>query len=119
MATMAAATVLSPAMVRPAEGASKAAPKKGRGKGKKPEFVFAGDVPPSAQLPAKPTGEGAGKGDEPGKGGVWSAQYERQVVSQLDASEKQLSRMIDEEREAAERRKARMQELGKKIDAKG
>lgn len=33
MATMAAATVLSPAMVRPAEGASKAAPKKGRGKG--------------------------------------------------------------------------------------
>lgn len=93
--------------------------KKGRGKGKKPEFVFAGDVPPSAQLPAKPTGEGAGKGDEPGKGGVWSAQYERQVVSQLDASEKQLSRMIDEEREAAERRKARMQELGKKIDAKG
>jgi hypothetical protein len=27
--------------------------------------------------------------------------------------------MIDEEREAAERRKARMQELGKRIDAKG
>jgi len=95
--------------------------KKGRGKGKKPEMVFQGDVPPSAQLPEKAVGGPVGdavKGMEAGKGGVWSAQYERQLVSQLEASEKQLSRMIDEERSAVEARKARMAELGRKIDAK-
>ncbi|KAL1590768.1 hypothetical protein WHR41_00970 [Cladosporium halotolerans] len=91
--------------------------KKGRGKGKKPEMVFQGEVPPSAQLPEKPVGEAQQKGGEPGKGGIWSAQYERQLVSQLDASEKQLARMIEEEKAAAEKRKERMQELGKKIDA--
>lgn len=93
--------------------------KKGRGKGKKPEMVFQGDVPPSAHLPDKPVGEALMKGGEPGKGGVWSSQYEKQLVSQLDASEKQLSRMIEEEKAAAEKRKARLVELGKKIDAKG
>jgi YEATS domain-containing protein 4 len=96
--------------------------KKGRGKGKKPEMVFQGDVPPSAQLPEKAVGGPVGdaiKGMEAGKGGVWSAQYERQLVSQLEASEKQLARMIDEEKSAVEARKARMAELGRKIDAKG
>lgn len=93
--------------------------KKGRGKGKKPEMVFQGDVPPSAQLPEKPVGEAMIKGGEPGKGGVWSKQYERQLVSQLEASEGMLGRMIEEEKEAAERRKERMQEAGKGIDAKG
>lgn len=95
--------------------------KKGRGKGKKPEMVFQGDVPPSAQLPEKASANVGGgealKGMEAGKGGVWSAQYERQLVSQLEASEKQLLRMIEEEKSAAEARKAKMAEVGKKIDA--
>jgi YEATS domain-containing protein 4 len=79
-------------------------------------------VPPSAQLPEKPVGAPVGeavKGMEAGKGGVWSVQYERQLVSQLEASERKIVEMIEEEKSAGEARRARMAELGKKIDAKG
>ena len=87
--------------------------KKGRGKGKKPEFVFEGDVPPTAQLPEK-AGEGAGAG----AGGAWSVQYERQVLAQLRESEKVLGASLEEEKREMEGRRKRMEELGMAIAAK-
>lgn len=89
--------------------------KKGRGKGKKPEYVFEGDVDPTAQLPEK-AGREAGSGA--GAGGIWSKQYERQILTQLGESAKVLDGMINEEKNEMERRKQRMEDLGKRIDAK-
>ena len=88
--------------------------KKGRGKGKRPEMVFEGPVEPTAQLPEKAHAEGAGIG----AGGVWSVQYERQVVAQLKESEKVLEAAVEEEKKAMEERRKRMEELGIAIAAK-
>lgn len=88
--------------------------KKGRGKGKKPEFVFEGDVAPTAQLPEKADGGQTGLG----AGGAWSVQYERQVLAQLKESEKVLDASLEEERRAMEERRKRMEELGVAVAAK-
>lgn len=88
--------------------------KKGRGKGKKPEYVFEGDVEPSAQLPEKAGTSGAGAG----AGGAWSKQFERQILATLGESTKQLEALIDEETAANEKRREQMQDLGRRIDAK-
>ena len=87
--------------------------KKGRGKGKKPEFVFEGAVEPSAQLPEKALVEGG-----VGAGGAWSVLYERQVVAQLKESEKVLVAAVEEEKRAMEERRKRMEELGVAVAAK-
>ena len=87
--------------------------KKGRGKGKKPEFVFEGAVEPTAQLPEKAEGVSG-----VGAGGVWSVQYERQVLGQLKESEKVLEAAVEEEKRAMEGRRKRMEELGVAIAAK-
>ena len=94
--------------------------KKGRGKGKKPEYVFEGEVEPSANLAEKAAGE-----DEKGKaaaaaggGGAWSLMFERQVVSQLKESEKVLEASLEQERKAMEERRKRMEELGVAVAAK-
>ncbi|QIW96081.1 hypothetical protein AMS68_001599 [Peltaster fructicola] len=89
--------------------------KKGRGKGKKPEYVFEGDIEPSAQLPEKTGREGASGA---GAGGTWSKQYERQILAQLGESAKMLDGMIADEKEQLEKRRLRMEELGKRVDAK-
>ncbi|KAJ8607508.1 hypothetical protein MRB53_040280 [Persea americana] len=89
--------------------------KKGRGKGKKPEFVFEGDIDPSAQLPEK-AGREAGSGA--GAGGVWSKQYERQILAQLGESAKNLDGLIEQEKSIMEDRRKKMEELGREIDAK-
>lgn len=88
--------------------------KKGRGKGKKPEYVFEGDVEPTAQLPEK---AGDGRGGL-GAGGAWSGMYERQVVSQLKEAEKVLDASLEAEKKAMEERRKRMEELGVAIAAK-
>jgi YEATS domain-containing protein 4 len=88
--------------------------KKGRGKGKKPDYVFEGDVDPTAQLPEK-GGDGSGG---LGAGGAWSVVYERQVVSQLKEAEKVLDSSLDAEKKAMEERRKRMEELGVAIAAK-
>ncbi|KAK3717619.1 NuA4 histone H4 acetyltransferase complex and the SWR1 complex subunit [Vermiconidia calcicola] len=88
--------------------------KKGRGKGKKPEFVFEGDVEPSAQLPEKAAADTGGLGS----GGAWSVLYERQVVAQLREAEKVLDASLDEERRGMEERRRRMEELGMAVAAK-
>ena len=88
--------------------------KKGRGKGKKPEFVFEGDIPPTAQLPEKAD---AGQGGL-GAGGAWSVQFERQVLAQLKESEKVLDASLEEEKKAMEERRKRMEELGMAVAAK-
>ncbi|KAK4624493.1 hypothetical protein CLAFUW4_06179 [Fulvia fulva] len=76
--------------------------KKGRGKGKKPEYVFEGDVEPTAQLPEKPP---AGSDGEAGKGGAWSQQFENQTIAGLKDGSKQLDQLIaDEQKKAEERR---------------
>ena len=87
--------------------------KKGRGKGKKPEFVFEGAVEPSAQLPEKSGVEGG-----VGAGGAWSLLYERQVVAQLKESEKVLVAAVEEEKRGMEERRKRMEELGVAVAAK-
>jgi YEATS domain-containing protein 4 len=89
--------------------------KKGRGKGKQPQYVFEGDVEPTAQLPERAT---VGKDGGLGSGGTWSQQYERQVVSQLEQSKKVLDAMIDEEKRKAEERRKQMEEVGAQIAAK-
>lgn len=88
--------------------------KKGRGKGKRPDYVLEGDVEPSAALQEKAGKEGAGAG----AGGAWTKQYERQVMAQLGESARTLTGMIDEEKAAMEKRKKRMEELGGVIDTK-
>lgn len=90
--------------------------KKGRGKGKKPEYVFEGDVEPTAQLPEK-----AGTADADGgmgAGGAWSKQYERQVTKELQDSWKILQDVLDEEKKEAKKREKRMKELNEAIAAK-
>lgn len=87
--------------------------KKGRGKGKKPDYVFEGDTEPSAQLPEK-AGREAGHGV--GAGGAWSKQYERQILAQLGESAKVLEGMIEEEKENMEQRRKRMRELGQQVE---
>lgn len=80
--------------------------KKGRGKGKKPDYVFEGDVEPSSQLPEKGAEGGLGAG------GAWSVQYERQVCAQLQQAQGILDQMLEEERRATEERRRKMEEVG-------
>lgn len=87
--------------------------KKGRGKGKKPDYVFEGEIEPTAQLPEKADTSGG-----LGAGGAWSVQYERQVLAQLKESEKVLDAMLEEEKQEMEKRRERMEELGVAIAAK-
>ncbi|KAK3050693.1 NuA4 histone H4 acetyltransferase complex and the SWR1 complex subunit [Extremus antarcticus] len=89
--------------------------KKGRGKGKKPEFVFEGEVEPSTQLPEK--GDG-GKGGGLGSGGAWNRGFERQVVGQLREVEKVLDQSLEVERRGMEERRRKMEELGVAVAAK-
>lgn len=96
--------------------------KKGRGKGKKPDMVFEGDVQPSAQLPEKAIEPKGGTGDgvaAMGAGAAWTQRYERQVLAQLGACEKLLMGLVEEEMRSAEERKKRLEALGKAVDAKG
>lgn len=88
--------------------------KKGRGKGKKPDFVFEGDVEPTAQLPEKADTSSGGLGS----GGAWSGQYERQVMAQLEKSGKILDNLVDEEKRKMEERRRAMEEVGLQIAAK-
>lgn len=88
--------------------------KKGRGKGKKAEMVFEGNVPPTAQLPDKADTSVLGIG----AGGVWSAQYERQIVSQLQASEKFVDQSLEEEKRVLDERRKRMVELNIAVTTK-
>ncbi len=88
--------------------------KKGRGKGKKPDYVFEGDVEPSAQLPEKPSDGSGGIGS----GGAWCGVYERQVVNQLKESEKMLDSLLKVEQAEMEARRKKMEELGMAIAAK-
>ena len=97
--------------------------KRGRGKGKKAEMVFEGDVPPSAQLPEQQSGSGGGGdggsgGDGPGTGAAWSKVYEKQIVAQLVESERILESAVDQEKAGMETRRKRMEELGMSIPAK-
>lgn len=89
--------------------------KKGRGKGKKPDYVFEGEVEPTAQLPERAQGGGEGS---LGAGGTWSQGYERQVVAQLRESAGALEQMLEEERRGMEERKRKLQEVGASIAAK-
>ncbi len=89
--------------------------KKGRGKGKKPEYVFEGEVEPTAQLPEKAATEADGG---MGAGGAWSKQYERQVAKQLMESWKLLEKAVQEEDREAKRRQEKMKEIGDAIAAK-
>lgn len=82
--------------------------KKGRGKGKKPDMVFEGDVLPTAQLPEVSAAQGPGMG----AGGAWSKLYEKQVVAQLAQSAGILDTMLAEERRAAEGRRKKLEEAG-------
>ncbi|KAK5156856.1 anaphase-promoting complex subunit cdc27 [Recurvomyces mirabilis] len=88
--------------------------KKGRGKGKKPDFVFEGEVEPTAQLPDKAD---AGQGGM-GAGGAWSQVYERQVLAQLGQSAASLDQALDEEKRGMESRRKKMEELGVAVSAK-
>lgn len=87
--------------------------KKGRGKGKKPDYIFEGEVEPSAQLPEKADPSGG-----LGAGGAWSVQYERQVVAQLQQSATTLDGMLEEEKRKGEERRKKLEELGLAIAAK-
>ncbi|KAK5113020.1 hypothetical protein LTR85_011042 [Meristemomyces frigidus] len=87
--------------------------KKGRGKGKKPDYIFEGAVEPTAQLPEKAMDPG-----QAGAGGAWSVQYERQVLAQLQQSGATLDQMIEEEKRGMEERRRRLEELGVAIGAK-
>jgi YEATS domain-containing protein 4 len=88
--------------------------KKGRGKGKKPEMVFEGDVPPTAQLPEKSSDSGGGMGS----GGAWSRQFETQLVTHLSNCKRTLEEAIAGEEKNAEKRKKTLQELGAAISTK-
>lgn len=88
--------------------------KKGRGKGKKPDFVFEGDVEPTAQLPERADANGGGLGS----GGAWSVQYENQLCKQLEQSKKTLDDMLNEEKRKAEERRKQMEEIGAKFSSK-
>lgn len=88
--------------------------KKGRGKGKKPDYVFEGAVDPTAQLPEKADTSAGGLGT----GGAWSLQYEKQLLSQLFQSEAELDKNIDEEKKRMEMRRKRLEELSVSIAAK-
>jgi YEATS domain-containing protein 4 len=90
--------------------------KKGRGKGKKPDYVFEGDVEPTAQLPEKPAAHDAGGGL--GAGGPWSVQYEKQIVSQLQQSASMLDQMLEEGKRNMEARRKKMEEVGAAVAAK-
>lgn len=90
--------------------------KKGRGKGKKPEFVLEGDVEPTAQLPERPADGGVG--GSPRAGGAWSLAYERQLITELKRPEAQLDQMIEAERRQGEERRKKLEELGRGIAAK-
>jgi YEATS domain-containing protein 4 len=89
--------------------------KKGRGKGKKPEFVFEGNVEPTAKLPEKPADTGAGG---LGSGGAWSGMYEKQVLAQLEQSRKALDEMLEEEKKKMEERRKKMEEVGARVVTK-
>lgn len=86
--------------------------KKGRGKGKKPDFVFEGQVEPSAQLPEKAIGEGSGP-----NGAAWSAQYEKQVLAQLEKGREKLDSMLEEEKRRMEQRRKELEKLGGGVKA--
>jgi YEATS domain-containing protein 4 len=88
--------------------------KKGRGKGKKPEMVFEGDVPPTAQLPEKSPDSGGGMGS----GGAWSKQFETQLVTHLANCKRALEEEIAGEEKSAEKRRKALQELGAAIGNK-
>lgn len=88
--------------------------KKGRGKGKKPDYVFEGEIEPSAQLPEKADLGAGGLG----AGGAWSVQYEKQVLAQLQQSANALEQVLDEEKRLMEERRKKMESLGMAIDAK-
>lgn len=92
--------------------------KKGRGKGKKPEMVFEGPVEPTAQLPDKPSVDGSSSVGGSGAGGPWSAQYERQVLAQLQQSASVLDQLIAEEKKLMEKRRKKLEEVGAAITAK-
>ena len=87
--------------------------KKGRGKGKKPEWVFEGEVEPTAELPEKAAGE-VGLG----AGGAWSKGYERQVLAQLEQSKASLEQAVEAERRAMETRRKKMEEAGIAVSTK-
>lgn len=91
--------------------------KKGRGKGKKPEFVFEGEVEPSVQLPEKAGGTGSGSGAGASAGGAWSLQFERQMIGQLKESERVLMEAVKQEQTAMEERRKKMQEMGMQVTA--
>lgn len=88
--------------------------KKGRGKGKKPEMVFEGDVEPTAQLPEKSADSVGGLG----AGGAWSKQYENQVLTQLQLSMGKLDEVVDSEKQKAEERRKALESVGAAIGAK-
>ncbi|KAF2768316.1 yeats-domain-containing protein [Teratosphaeria nubilosa] len=90
--------------------------KRGRGKGKKAEFVFDGEVAPGAALPEKGVGGSGGGGA--GAGGAWSVMYERQVVSLLEASRGVLEGLIEQEGVGAEERRRRLEEVGRAVEGK-
>ena len=90
--------------------------KKGRGKGKKPDYVFEGDVEPTAQLAEK---AGTSTGSSGGAGGAWTTMYERQVIADLQKSVGLLNQAIEEEKLGMEKRKVKMEDLGRLIDSKG
>ena len=93
--------------------------KKGRGKGKKPEYVFEGEVEPSVQLPEKAGGgSGSGSGSGASAGGPWSMQFERQMIGQLKESEKVLMEAVKQEQAAMEERRKKMEEMGMQVTAK-
>lgn len=88
--------------------------KKGRGKGKKPDFVFEGDIEPTAQLPERADTSAGGLGS----GGTWSVQYEKQLLSSLEQSKGTLEQMIEEEKRKMEERRKEMEKLGMAIASK-
>jgi len=88
--------------------------KKGRGKGKKPDYVFEGTVDPTAQLPEKADTSAGGVGT----GGTWSLQYEKQLLSQLVQSETELDKALNEEKQSMEVRRKKLEELSASIAAK-
>ncbi|KAK3117969.1 NuA4 histone H4 acetyltransferase complex and the SWR1 complex subunit [Teratosphaeriaceae sp. CCFEE 6253] len=92
--------------------------KKGRGKGKKPEMVFEGEVEPTAQLPEKGTVLGDAVQGGSGAGGAWNRMYERQVLSQLGQCGASLEQHLEEEKRGMESRRRKMEELGVAISAK-
>ncbi|KAI6799854.1 hypothetical protein KC332_g11330 [Hortaea werneckii] len=89
--------------------------KKGRGKGKKPDYVFEGEIEPTAQIPERAADNSGGS---LGAGGAWTQQYERQIVAQLQQSTSSLDQMIEEEKKQMEERKKKLQEVGATVAAK-